>query len=153
MGEKKTSYEYTRKHAKKIIRLVSDNYDLYIFLCHILIKPIFFFSYGITRVPRRMSIILRNDGISRTNYVAIISGEYLVVLIKASVQPRGSILTSFDVVGLHHNIPIEPTLQFAEKLFNQVVSEPDVVTVFFKLLRVCLTPNICQYEGEVYQNW
>ena len=55
----------------------------------------------------------------------------------------GRAIISFDVIGPFPSILIEPTLQFAEEYLIQVGTNPDAVSEFLHLLRVCLKPNIC----------
>ena len=68
---------------------------------------------------------------------------------QTSTLPPGTILCSFDVVGLFPDIPKVPTVQHMGDL---LVNTPhDELQEFFTLLNICWSLNFCKFNGKLYE--
>ena len=65
--------------------------------------------------------------------------------------PPNCILVSFDVDSLYTNVPIKPTLTRISEILEQCKIPPPLADEFVSLLKVCLEPNICQFNNKVYK--
>ena len=74
----------------------------------------------------------------------------LVDCVKNIDPPHNSSLLSFDVVSLFPRIRKAPTLQAMGELLVSAGCDHEIITEFFNLIRICWSPNFCQYQYKFY---
>ena len=66
-------------------------------------------------------------------------------------SPSGSILLSFDVLGLYIHVPIRGTVEHIEEVLHGITVLFSPFYDFLTFLQCCLSPKIRQFDKTVYK--